>query len=184
MQLEDKLKWFFKNKSLSENLVKAYDLSLIKSDRYDYLGEIYIDNVIGTREAGRKGQYLTPQNVVELMCAMTFGKKNYEKINVLDPCVGTGRFLLTANKYAPNANLFGVDIDLRAIRTAFTNAAIHSITMYLLNADSLRHETDISKEDGRYNWHFANRWYSYWDKLKEMTAERKEEVKKQLTLFR
>jgi len=174
MDIEGRLEWFFTNIGIAEKLIQSYNLELIKSDRYDYIGDIYIENVIGATEAGRKGLYLTPQPVVEMMCKCTLGEKNYEKINVLDPCVGTGRFLLTANKYAPNARLFGVDNNLTMIRSAFTNAAIHSISMYLLHADTFKHETDIALSEGRYNWQFANRWDSHMDKLKPINSQKKE----------
>ncbi len=181
--IEGRLEWFFSNMGLAEKLVKAYKLPLIKEDRYDYLGDIYVENVIGPKEAGRKGLYLTPQPVVDFMCRSILNEKNNEKINILDPCVGSGRFLLTANKYAPIARLFGVDIDLNMIRTAFTNAAIHSISMYLLHADSLLHETDISLPEGRHNWQFANRWHSHIGKLKPMNSEAKEHGVIQYELF-
>ncbi len=43
---------------------------------------------------------------------------------------------------------------------------LHSISMYLLHADSLRHVTDIALPEGRENWQYANRWQSQMDKLK------------------
>jgi len=184
LDIEGKLEWFFLNKDLAEQLIQAYRLPLIKSDGYDHLGDIFIENVIGATEAGRKGLYLTPQPVVETMCRMTLGEKNSEEINVLDPCVGTGRFLLTANKYAPKSRLYGVDNNITMVRTAFTNASIYSISMYLLHADSLYHETDISKPDGVYNWQFANRWRSHLDKLKPITPDSKEKIQTQYELFK
>lgn len=171
LDIEGRLEWFFTNKNLSKRLINAYDMALIKSDRYDYLGDIYIENVIGSSEANRKGLYLTPQPVVEAMCKMTLGEINNNNINVLEPCVGSGRFLLTANKYAPNANLYGVDISLPMVRTSFTNAAIHNIRMYLLHADSLSHNISHSEPNGIYNWQYANRWQSHYEKLKPNASE-------------
>ena len=43
---------------------------------------------------------------------------------------------------------------------------LHSISMYLLHADSLRHVTDIALPEGKENWQYANRWQSQMDKLK------------------
>ena len=134
---------------------------------------MYIENQSRSGKLG-KGQFLTPDSVVEFMCQSTVGQAKEtagdenRPLNVLDPCVGTGRFLIGAHKYAPDANLFGVDIDLRALRIAFTNCAIHGIRAYFLHADSLVHEIDISKPDGIANWQYANKWYSSWDKLKTM----------------
>ena len=141
-----------------------YDLDLIKSDKRDHLGDLYVENQ-GKLSQSYKGQFLTPENVVDMMCAMTIEKTD-EEINILDPCTGTGRFLMCAHEYAPNANLFGVDIDQRALRVAFTNCAIHNVSAYFLHANSLLHETDISKPEGIYNWQYANRWNSCWDELK------------------
>jgi len=172
-QLEHKLDWLFNDKDLSGKLMAVYSPEVIKSDMHDYLGDMYIENQSRSGKLG-KGQFLTPDSVVEFMCQSTVGeaKKSAESenrpINVLDPCVGTGRFLIGAHKYAPDANLFGVDIDLRALRIAFTNCAIHGIRAYFLHADSLAHEIDISKPDGIANWQYANKWYSCWDKLKGM----------------
>jgi len=163
--IESGVEWFFVNDDFADNILKTYKPYAIKSDKYDHLGDIYIENVIGQKEAGRKGLYLTPQHLVDMMCQMTIGRTD-EQVNILDPCVGTGRFLMTANTYAPNAALFGVDNNLTMIRTAFTNSAIYQIPVYLLYADFLVHETDMSTPDGLYNWRFANRWQPQIDKLR------------------
>ena len=127
-------------------------------------------------------------NVAKMTASMTIGETD-KPVNVLDPVVGTGRLLMAAHKQAPNANLFGVDLDQRMVRIAFTNFAIHDISGYLLNADSLQHETDISTENGLYNWRFANRWNSNLDDLKPINYENRgdkpsgRDAKKQVTLF-
>ncbi|MBA3045776.1 MAG: SAM-dependent DNA methyltransferase [Euryarchaeota archaeon] len=164
LQMDHQFEWFYEDEKLAKEIIEVYDLELIKSDKQDHLGDMYVEN---QSQLGRsyKGQFLTPEHVVNMMCAMTIEKTD-EEINILDPCTGTGRFLMGAHEYAPNANLFGVDIDQRALRVAFTNCAIHNISAYFLHADSLMHETDISKPEGRYNWQYANRWNSCWDELK------------------
>ena len=170
----ERIEWFFSDRELSEQIAGVYDLSEIKSDYHDHLGDLYEEHVIGPQEAKRKGLYLTPQPVVEVICKSTLEGAKDKEVNILDPCTGTGRFLLAAARYAPKGRLFGVDRDLTMIRTAFTNAAIHNVSMYLLHADSLRHEIDIAKEDGRANWRYANRWDSQMDKLKASTTPDKE----------
>ena len=164
-QLDHKFEWLFEDSELSRTLMKTYDPELLRSDYYDHLGEMYLEKIIGKKESERKGLYLTPMNVAESMAAMTI-KETDKALNILDPAVGTGRLLMAAHKRAPNGLVFGVDIDLRALRIAFTNFAIHGISGYLLHADSLRHEIDISIKDGRSNWQFANKWYSSMDQLK------------------
>jgi type I restriction-modification system DNA methylase subunit len=112
---------------------------------------------------------------------MTIGEDFARRINVLDPCVGTGRLLMSAYKVNPNSNLFGVDIDLDALRIAHVNFLVHDVkNFYLLHADSLRHEIDFSKPEGNHNWQFANRWNSCMSKLKPIGIY--EEEKRQLEL--
>ena len=187
-QLDHKFEWLFEDGRLADRLMKTYDPEKLRSDYYDHLGEMYLDKVVGPSQVQRQGLFLTPMHVADSMAAMTMGETK-DKVNVLDPCVGTGRLLMAAHKQAPNARLFGVDVDLRALRVAFTNFAIHDISGYLLHADSLGQETDISTDDGLHNWQFANRWYSCMDKLKPIkgsssdksTTPRKE--KEQISMF-
>lgn len=187
-QLNHKFEWLFEDSWLADKLMKIYDPEVLRSDYYDHLGEMYLEKLVGTRQAQERGQFLTPMNVAESMAAMTIGQTD-KPIRVLDPCVGTGRLLMAAHKTAPNALLFGADIDLRALQIAFANFAIHGISGYLLHADSLVHDTDISTDDGIYNWHFANRWDSCMNKLKKTKSTDKREgqtshdEKKQLTMF-
>ncbi len=167
-QMDHKFEWYFEDEEFASKIKDVYDLQLLKSDRHDYLGDLYVDNQSQLTKSF-KGQYLTPDNVIEAIVQMTVGETENE-VNILDPCVGTGRFLIIANKYAPNANLFGVDIDLRALRIAFANCALHNISARFLHANSLKHETDISRPEGIYNWQYANRWDSCWDELKLMST--------------
>lgn len=187
-QMDHKFEWLFEDRGLTEKLMHTYDPKMLRSDYYDHLGDMYLDRVISTNQAQRQGQFLTPMNVAQMTAAMTIGETK-DKVNVLDPCVGTGRLLMAAHKQAPNAKLFGVDLDQRMVRIAFTNFAIHDISGYLLHADSLQHETDISTEEGRYNWQFANRWNSHLDQLKPINYENRGDKRtggdagKQVTLF-
>jgi type I restriction-modification system DNA methylase subunit len=174
-QLDHKLEWVYDDPELCQSLDSVYNLDLLKADAYDYLGDLYLGKQRND-ERKHKGQYLLPERVVGHINGIVISKTD-EKVNILDPYVGTGRFLISAHKYAPNANLFGVDIDLRALRIAFTNCAIQNIKAYLLHADNLVHEIDVSKADGSYNWQFANRWYSCMDKLQKACPDRVDESK-------
>ncbi len=166
-QNKDNYKWILEDSDLVIKLLKTYDNKLLQSDFHDHLGDIYLENIVSKTEAKRKGQFLTPQHLGKMMAQMTIDKTD-EKINILDPCVGSGRLLMEGYKQAPNATYFGVDLDLRMVRIAMTNFAIHGIKGYFLHANSLQHEIDISKDDGLANWQYANNWYSNIDKLKEI----------------
>ena len=187
-QVDHKFEWLFEDRGLADKLMNTYDPKILRSDYYDHLGEMYLDRVISTDQAQRQGQFLTPMAVAEMTAAMTIGETD-KPVRVLDPCVGTGRMLMAAHRQAPNAKLFGVDLDQRMVRIALTNFAIHDISGYLLHADSLHHETDLSTEEGRYNWQFANRWNSNLDQLKSINYKNRGDkpsgmdARKQVTLF-
>lgn len=163
-QLDHKFEWLFEDSRLAEAVMKTYNPKLLQSDYYDHLGQMYLDKIVSKDQAMRRGIFLTPMNVADAMAKMTI-PETQKSMNILDPAVGSGRLLMAAHKKAPGARLFGVDIDLRLVRIAFANFAIHKIPGYLLHADSLLHEIDIGIEGGRNNWQYANRWYSCMDKL-------------------
>ncbi len=118
----------------------------------------------------KQGLHLTPIQIVEFMCKVTLEPSLNDKsepVNILDPCAGSGRFLLEAYKISPNADLFGVDIDLDLVRTCITNLELRNIkNYYILNADSLTHELQLDNEDGIYNWKYSNSWKSHISELK------------------
>lgn len=184
-QINHKFEWLVKDSRLVKSLQDTYDNGLLRSDFYDHLGEMYLEKVVGIKQVQQRGQYLTPMNVAESMAVINVGKTD-KKVKVLDPAVGTGRLLMAAYKQAPNGVFFGVDVDIRMVRIAFTNFAIHGISGYLLHADSLIHEIDISEEEGRNNWQYANKWYSCIEKLKPITSTNKLLTNKndQLNIFR
>ncbi|CAB1065499.1 hypothetical protein D1BOALGB6SA_10296 [Olavius sp. associated proteobacterium Delta 1] len=171
-QFEGKLEWLLSDEDIWGKLVGIYKqhFDAIHADRYDYLGDMYVD-MQGRFSQSIKGQFLTPQNVTEMMAKMVMGDGN-KPLNVLDPCVGTGRMLISASNYAPKGSVFyGIDIDNRAIRTAFTNACIHKVSMRLLCANSLTQATDPRSEAGRHNWQYANHWQSHYGELKSIVDE-------------
>ena len=128
------------------------------------------EKFITKKSAERTGLFLTPTNVSDLISKISIADTD-KPLNILDPAVGTGRLLMSAYKHAPKSRLFGVDIDMNLIRIAMTNMAIHNIQGYLLNANSLLHEIDISKENGRYNWQYANRWNTCIENLKSIKKQ-------------
>lgn len=163
-QLKPNLDWFLGDESFATELMKLYNPHLLKSDYYDHLGEIYTERIVSRNDVKRKGIYLTPMHISEMISKMTIGETD-ERINVLDPAVGSGRLLMSAYKVAPNGRFFGVDLDMRLLRIAMTNFAIHNIPGYFLHANSLKHEIDISKTGGRANWKYMNRWNSHLEDL-------------------
>lgn len=100
-----------------QNVIKDYPYSVnqdlyqfsIPNDERDFLGLIY-QSILMEGEKNKIGSYYTPYNVVRNMtCALSF--ENNEII--LDPCCGSGSFLLELNAN-PN-QIFGFDNDEIAV---------------------------------------------------------------------
>ena len=81
----------------------------IPTDERDLLGIVY-QSVLTEGEKNQKGSYYTPQKVVQNMTSCIFLDKQQ---NFLDPCCGSGSFLLSISA-EPN-QLFGIDNDFIAV---------------------------------------------------------------------
>lgn len=173
-QFDSKLEWYLSNPAVTEPLNKVYsqNLSKLKEDFYDHLGELYIENVVSKADVKKHGLHLTPPQIVEFMTKATIHelpKPDDKPLYILDPAVGSGRFLLEAYRTVPNSRLFGVDINLDLVRTCITNLELRGIKNYcILHANTLLHELALDKEEGIYNWKFSNRWQSHMKELKTM----------------
>ncbi|MEW5859033.1 MAG: N-6 DNA methylase [Cyanobacteriota bacterium] len=167
-QLNHKFEWLFEDSKLVERIEQTYNPSLLQSDYYDHLGEMYVEQVLGTT-GGKAGRvYLTPDEVNQEM-AYQVANQSGQPPYVLDLQAQTGRLLMAVHKFDPRARLYGIEPDIRLLRIARTNLIIHGITACLLNADSHKHELDVHYEAGRFNWKHCNSWYSCLDKLKPIT---------------
>lgn len=82
----------------------------------DVLGFIY-QSLITEGERNITGQYYTSKNVVEYILA---GKTLSDSETFLDPCCGSGAFLLAVNTNNPE-NLYGFDINPTAVMIASAN---------------------------------------------------------------
>lgn len=91
----------------------------VPRDERDILGLIY-QSLKLEGEKNILGSYYTPENVVEdLLCDV---KGCFDK-TILDPCCGTGSFLLNLNDFNPR-NIYGYDIDETAVFIAKVNLLI------------------------------------------------------------
>ena len=167
-QNKDSLKSLLEKKTLMDKVMNVYDHTILKNDYYDHLGDLYLEKIVSSNTAKQRGQFVTPHAVGSMMSRMIIPKTE-KKITILDPAVGSGRLLMEAYKQAPNSIPFGVDLDLRMVRIAMTNFVIHGIKGYLLHANSLEHELDLSKQDGIHNWRYANKWESHIGELKTIS---------------
>ena len=164
-KLNHNYEWLTNDSKLVSDLMNIYNSDLLKSDCHDYLGELYEDKIASNVKVQKCKHVLTSDSEVKRIAEIQIDKTDENK-TIFDPAVGTGRLLMAAHKVAPNARLFGVDYDIRKLRIAYTNLAIHGIPGYLLHADANQHELDLQKDDGRHNWGYANNWHDVQDKLR------------------
>lgn len=113
------------DKESALNFVTKYP-SLFKfdylyEDNEDVLGLVYIScKNIGNRKA--TGSYYTPTKVVKrLISSLSFA----ENAKILDPCCGTGNFLLQLPENISFDNIYGIDIDSTSVKIARINMALH-----------------------------------------------------------
>ena len=166
-QLRHKFEWLFREKDLVRVILEAYDASLLRSDYHDHLGDMYLDNFRDKAYGQIASILLINKNIEDFQIASLYEKQG-KSLSVLDPEAKTGRFLMHIHRTSPESHLFGIESDIRLLRIALTNMAIHDIPAYLLNANITKHATDSASSAGKYNWQFANKWYSCKDKLKPM----------------
>ncbi len=86
----------------------------------DLLGVVY-QSLLSEGEKALSGSYYTPTKVVDLIVDQHKGALT-EQTLIVDPCCGTGQFLLSFSKYMSNpSNIWGYDLDKLAVHIARVN---------------------------------------------------------------
>ena len=107
----------------------------------DILGLLYIScRNLGKRKAA--GSYYTPTKVVKKLCASLFRQGISRGRRILDPCCGTGNFLLQLPDGIPFEDIYGNDIDELSVKIVRINMALK----YSVNNRDLLY-SHISSED-------------------------------------
>lgn len=89
----------------------------------DVLGLLYISlRNIGERK--NSGAYYTPSNVVNKLVSSLFKEKVYKDSLLLDPCCGTGNFLLQLPDSLSFDQIYAFDIDEMSVKITRMNMAI------------------------------------------------------------
>lgn len=97
--------------------------------KYDYessediLGLLYIScKNVGSRKA--TGSYYTPTTIVQQLIQKLFAYNDMEQKTILDPCCGTGNFLLQLPDSVHAEYIYGSDIDNISVRITRINFAL------------------------------------------------------------
>ena len=131
-------------------------------ERYNYLGQLFSERGCAIDEMG---QVITPPWIVSYINNSVIERAEQDQEGdeerwklVLDPCTGTGRFLLDLawRHRDKKLALFGVELDLDLYRACLVNMRLYAWGMpyLILRADALV----VDLEPGSPNWRFANRW--------------------------
>lgn len=120
--IQNEIGWWLKrikDTSLDEHYLKLLDISIPRVA--DFLGLVYQSlTTEGNKSEG--GSYYTPKNVVDEIIDSYVEKNSF----VLDPCCGTGQFILSvAKKVSDPAKIWGFDIDEEAVMLARLNLILH-----------------------------------------------------------
>lgn len=112
----------------------------------DFLGIVY-QSLLTEGTKNQKGSYYTPQNITQ-----NISEKIKENSKILDPCCGTGSFLLSCAKKIKNPqNLYGYDLDENACFIAKINLLLEfkdvEFTPQIFNKDFLLENTLDKKFD-------------------------------------
>ncbi len=149
-----------------------FDLNYYYEFKEDILGLIYISCInFGNRKA--KGAYYTPNSVVKKMIRNLEIK---EGNTVLDPCCGTGNFLLQLPDFARLDDVYGFDTDPICIKISrinmalrFPGADISMICDHFMEKNYLKEKTEI-----KFDYVIGNPPWGY-----EFTENEKVELKLQ-----
>lgn len=118
-----------------DSLKDAYGL-LIKETletQEDILGNIYMSMI----STGHLGQFFTPSAMADLISDLAISEK---KETVLDPCCGSGRFLISAFKKNNESILIGTDLDATCCKMAVINMILFRANAEITHGNSLSGE--------------------------------------------
>ncbi len=122
-RIKEEIKSWFSAIKTKINEEYSYLLNCDLPKQRDALGFIY-QSVLIEGKKSRNGSYFTPPTIVDEI-AFEYVKSDSK---VLDPCCGTGQFLLAFSKMIKNpSNIYGLDIDEIAVRIARINLLVHYV---------------------------------------------------------
>lgn len=121
-QIKEEIKsWLLATQKVKIKKELSYLLNCSLPKHRDILGFIY-QSLLLEGEKSQNGSYYTPSEIVDEI-VREYVKKDSK---VLDPCCGTGQFLLAfASTIKDPTNIYGIDIDEIAVRIARINLLIH-----------------------------------------------------------
>lgn len=107
----------------TEKYAQLLTVHYVYETNEDILGLLYLSlKNIGSRKA--TGSYYTPTKIVKKLCTCLLQKNEPEGKTILDPCCGTGNFLIQLPDSFGPKHVFGNDIDTISVKLARINYAL------------------------------------------------------------
>ncbi len=165
-------------KKYIESYPELFENHYVYEEGEDIIGLLYISlkNIAARKSAGA---YYTPANIVKRLCSRLFSLNDFAGKTVLDPCCGTGNFILQLPACISYENVYGNDIDPISVAISRINYALkYSIcdrniiyshitqSNYLLSENNIKYDFiignppwgyDFSQKDKRI---FKNKYFS------------------------
>ena len=112
--IQDVINNFGYSSDFTDKYFDLLDVKLIDEPNEDILGLLYISlKNLGDRKS--KGAYYTPTSIVKKLIASVFDNVDCKNKSVLDPCCGTGNFILQLPESFMAKNVYASDIDLMSV---------------------------------------------------------------------
>lgn len=118
---------------------------------HDAMGDLFMEMV----SHGRNGQFFSPDNVCDMMSAISIPDASDGK-TVLDCACGSGRMLLAAGKRNRNMYLFGNDTDATCCKMAVLNLLLNSLQGEIAQMNAITMNYTKSWEVSYGNFHGMN----------------------------
>lgn len=156
---------------------QLFNTSYIYEENEDILGLIYISGQsVGNRK--KAGAYYTPTDVVRRIMERLFSGQSHGK-KVIDPCCGTGNFLLQLPKDCVIDEVYGSDIDEVSVKIARINMVLK---FYGCDESVIRNHIYVKdnlfcRDEARYNYVIGNPPWGY-----EFSDKQKAQLKQSYTL--
>ena len=137
-----------KFETLAADYPKLFSLDFVYRDKEDTSGAVYL---VLQRAGQRKssGAYYTPDRVIKHIYSRLFNNTNDLNKRILDPCCGTGNFLLQLPDTISPEFVFGYDCDEIAVLIARINFAlkysiddISFVEKHIVHCDFLKYDSD------------------------------------------
>ena len=133
------------------HLMLIYENCHLTGDWYDPLGTFYEELASNSKKSGF-GQFFTPPALCDLMAQFILEENEWGK-EINEPCSGSGRAILAANKVAPGNYYIAQDIDPVCAKMTAINMCFHHIRGEVHCMNVIAMSKPLFSLSINYDWH-------------------------------